>query len=400
MPRVLIAVHGMGVSPSEWAKPIVEKLNAVTRRYSAFAGQPPMFLLAKDADDESQQPSPDQVLVVPASYDETMSRQVKSFQRDASAILDLAKASSIALPQALVTVLQSLNSAGAEEKNFFWTHVVDVLLYRYFPLITKPVRLDVMRAVSKVLKRSDVDASVMAYSLGTAVAHDALSWLANGEISDFTDLRPPGVRFRHLFMISNVSRVLERSLDGDPDVYLSPVAPRSVRGDDAYLDEYFNFRHMLDPFTVPKRFEPQWAGTDFHAVERLLHIADFNVHAWEHYLDNPEVHIPILNALLGFKVITDDVALSAIESYKRSVSPCQVGLTFWTDETRKFIAALEANPSVPKLIELGARFLAATARARAMCASDTTSPVGIIAETVAKAAAQKLAAKKTTGTQG
>ena len=390
----------MGVSPSEWAKPIVDKLNAVTSRYSAFAGQPPMFLLARDADDESQQPSPDQVLVVPAGYDQTMSRQVKSFQRDANAILDLAKRSTIALPPALVSVLQTLNNAGAEEKNFFWTHVVDVLLYRYFPLITKPARLDVMGAVSKVLARSDVDASVMAYSLGTAVAHDALTWLSNGVIPDFAGLRPPGIRLRHLFMISNVSRVLERSLDGDTDVYLSPIAPRSVRGDDAYFDEYFNFRHMLDPFTVPKRFEPHWAGSDFHAVERLLHTADFNVHAWEHYLDNPEVHIPILNALLGFKVITDDVARSAIENYKVSPFPlCKAGLTFWTGETQKFNAALEANPSVPKLIELGARFFATAARAKGMCVGGAGPTAGTPTETVARAAST-VAAKKSARKRG
>lgn len=389
MPRVLILVHGMGVSHLGWAKPVADKLNAVAKRYSVFADQPPVFLLAKDADDESQHPSPDQVLVVPAGYDETMSDRVKSFQKDATAILDLAKAEKIALPPALVTLLESLDNAGGEEKNFFWTHVVDVLLYHFFPLVTKPVRIDVMASVAKVLQRTDVDVSVMAHSLGTAVAHDALTWLANGKIPGLDDLRPPGVRLRHLFMVANVSRVLEMSLKGDPDVFESPVCPRSVRGDDAYCDEYFNFKHMLDPFTVPKRFEPHWVGSDFHAVERLLHVGDFNTHAWEHYLDNPEVHIPILNALEGFKVITDDVAHSAIENYNVSPMPlCTPGLDFWLPETRSINSALEIDPTVSNLIALGARFLLAAARAKGMCDGGAASTAGLVPMSVAMAAAR------------
>jgi hypothetical protein len=236
----------------------------------------------------------------------------------------------------------------------------------------------------------------MAYSLGTSVAHDALSWLANGTHPEFGDLRPPGVRFRQLFMISNVSRVLEKAMQGDPDVYESPISPRSVRGDDAYFDEYFNFRHMLDPFTVPKRFEPQWTGSDFHPVERLLHVGDFNTHAWEHYLDNPEVHIPIFNALEGFKVITDDVAHSAIENYKVSPVPlCKAGLDFWTSETRKISAALEVDPSVPKLIELGAKFFATAAIAKQMCAGGVGPAIAAAAAPVAKVTAKKTTARGT-----
>jgi hypothetical protein len=124
------------------------------------------------------------------------------------------------------------------------------------------------------------------------------------------------------------------------------------------------------------------------------------VHAWEHYLDNPEVHIPILNALLGFRVITDDVARSAIANYKVSPFPlCKAGLTFWTSETQKFNAMLDANPSVPKLIELGARFLATAARAKGMCAGAPGPAANTAAGTVTSAAA-KVAAKKTARKQG
>jgi hypothetical protein len=382
----------MGTSKSGWAKSVTDKLNAVAKRYSAFDDLPQVFLLAEDADDDSQQPSPDQILVVPAGYDDTMRGQVETFDRDASAILALAKARKIVLPGALVELLGSLDDAGVEEKNFFWSHVVDVLLYHFFPLVTKPVRLDVMGAVSKVLARSNVEVSVMAHSLGTSAAHDALSWLANGVIPNFTNLRPPGTRLRHLFMVANVSRVLEQSLEGDPDVFDSPVCPRSVRGDDAYFDEYFNFKHMLDPFTVPKRFEPHWAGSDFHAIERLLHVGDFNTHAWDHYLDNPEVHIPILNALEGFKVISDEVAHSAVENYKVAPVPlCKPGLDFWTVATQKINSSLEADPSVPNLIALGAKYFATAEIAKRMCASDVAPALAVATSPVAKAAANAAA---------
>lgn len=368
MARILIAVHGMGVNKSDWSKGVAMKLNAVSRRYKAFEKSPDTFLLASGPDDTSMEPTPDQVLVIPAGYDAEMRARAEDFQRDTTRITEAAATAGITLPSELVSVLKWFSKAGETEKNFFWTHVVDVLIYHYFPLVTKQIRVVVMETMAKVLARPNVDVSIIGYSLGTAVAHDVLSNLGNGIVPGLGSLMPPGVRFVNVFMVANVSRVLEKTLTGDMDVYASCVCPISVRGDDAYCGDYYNFRHMLDPFTVPKRFEPQWVGNDYHPIDRLLHVGNFNVHDWDHYLDNPEVHIPILNSFFGFKVIDDDTAFAAIENYKVSPVPlCDKGLEFWIKETRKIAKKIEQRPTVPELLRTAAQFLAVAEVARAMC---------------------------------
>ncbi|MCU0627507.1 MAG: hypothetical protein MUF21_13630 [Gemmatimonadaceae bacterium] len=338
MPKVLALVHGMGVNGDGWARPVVAALNAAARRYEEFRDAPPIFLLARDANDTSVVPSPDQVLCVPCSYDAELRARVESFQRDVTAVLD---APGVTLPGDVRTVLGKLKTAGETEQNAFWTHVVDVLLYRYFALVTKQVRVAVMDSLAALLARPDVELSVMAHSLGTAVAHDALATMARGLVPELGALRPPGVRIANLFMVANVSRILEKALDGDQDVFESPVCPVSVRGDDAYLGAYVNLRHMLDPFPVPRRFEPQWAGRDFVAIDRLLHVSEFDVHGWTHYLANPEVHIPV---------------------------------------PRRVAKQLETKPTVAQLILGGVQYYAAVQAARKLCGVlDTAGPLGGIA---------------------
>lgn len=368
MARILILVHGMGVNAGDWSAGVVAKLNATAKRYAVFQGAPPLFVAARDADDETTTTSPDQVLVVPVGYDAVMRKQVDSFGRDIGAITALAGSEGIPISKDLKRVLDAFARAGETEQNFFWSHVVDVLLYRFFPLVTKPVRVTVMRGIARVLQRTNATVSIMGHSLGTSVVHDALQTLGSGMFPEFAGCRPPGVRFANIFMVANVSRVLEKSLDGDADVFNSCVCPVSVRGDDAFCDEFYNFRHMLDPFPLPKRFEPQWIGADFHAIERLLHVGDFNVHGWEHYLDNPEVHIPVINALMGERLVTDDVAAAAIANYKVAPTPlCARGMDFWVEETRKIQARLTDRQTVPELLLAAGRFFATVQLARAKC---------------------------------
>lgn len=368
MARILILVHGMGVNAGDWAAGVVGRLNATSKRYAVFQGVPPLFVAATDADDDTTTTSPDQVLVVPVGYDAVMRKHVHSFGRDIGAITSLAGTEGIPISKDLKKILDTFAKAGETEKNFFWSHVVDVLLYHFFPLVTKPVRVTVMRGIARVLQRTDATVSIMGHSLGTSVVHDSLQMLGSGMFQEFAGCRPPGIRFANIFMVANVSRVLEKSLDGDADVFNSCVCPVSVRGDDAFCDDFYNFRHMLDPFPLPKRFEPQWIGADFHAIERLLHVGDFNVHGWEHYLDNPEVHIPVINALMGDRLVTDDVAAAAIANYKVAPTPlCAKGMDFWVAETRKIHARLSDRQTVPELLLAAGRFFATVQLARAKC---------------------------------
>jgi hypothetical protein len=360
----------MGVDGPGWHVDIVKKLNVVAKRYPPFAGGPDVFLAAKNADDTSITPTIDQVLVVPAGYDDVFRGRVKAFQKDTQAIVEFAKANAIALPSSIIDVLEWFKTAGDEEKNFFWTHVVDVIMYRFFTLVAKPVRIAVMEAVAKVLERKNVDVSIMAHSLGTSVTHDAMSLLATIENDPrYAVLQPPGVRFVNAFMMANVSRELERHLDGDFDVYQSPWAPPSVRGSGAYPFTFYNFRHMMDPFPMPRRFTPPWAAaSDFVSFDRLLPISQFNVHDWSHYLDNPEVHVTVINALWGWDVITPEVSKPVIETYKVAPVPlCKPGMELWMAAHARIAAQLEGDPSIAQLIKAGAQFFAAVKAAEKLC---------------------------------
>src|SRR5207302_9274974 len=103
MPKILIVVHGMGVDKAGWAKPIVTQLNTVARRYDTFATGPDFFVLATGPDDITTPVRPDQVLVVPAGYDDEMRAQVEGYQENTQAVVTGASAVGILLPNELVT---------------------------------------------------------------------------------------------------------------------------------------------------------------------------------------------------------------------------------------------------------------------------------------------------------
>jgi len=47
-------------------------------------------------------------------------------------------------------------------------------------------------------------------------------------------------------------------------------------------------------------------------------IQDLNVHAFEHYLGHPDVHVPILRLLTGFpSLISDDEQAAAVAEWRR-----------------------------------------------------------------------------------
>jgi hypothetical protein len=242
MAHVLILVHGMGAHLEGWAEEIVEKLNTVARRYPAFRGPRPVFVLAADArDPRITATGPQQIVVVPAGYDQGFRDLLAEWDTDANALLRDRRGT---VPPALDASMRALQGASELERNFLWSHVVDVVLYKYFAEQTTQARLAVMETVARVLALPDTRVSVMAHSLGTAVSHDALSLLANGTFPEFSSIRPPGIRLANYIAVANVSRILEQKQPLDLDVYKSPVAPISVRGRDAYTERFLNFRHQ------------------------------------------------------------------------------------------------------------------------------------------------------------
>ena len=266
-------------------------------------------------------------------------------------------------------MIQWLSTASRLEKNYFWTHVVDVLLYRFFPLIRQQVRLHVMLEVAKSLelhmRSGPVDATVLGYSLGTAVAHDALAQLGTADLDHSAAFRADtGFKFENFVMVANVGKILE----SDIPVYNSVVQPIAITKPDGFCRHYLNFRNVFDPFPWPSPFRPQWGTADFESVDDLRHIHQFNTHALEHYLDHPAVHIRILHALFGPKLTASEIA-GAIAAYDPCplLTRCRGGVETFKTTVQSLLGELDLDTDPAKLASVGSRFLATAEEARIAC---------------------------------
>jgi hypothetical protein len=221
--------------------------------------------------------------------------------------------------QQFAALADLFTGAGELKENFFWTHVADVMMYFASPIVRRAV---IESVKAQLLERLQDDTiakwSVIAHSLGTAVAHDAVDdFIREYHVEkDQYWYTPPQL----LAMISNVSRVLQRR---NTSVYASHAAPH-ITGCKAFLTA----DHDYDPFTWPRPFRPSggvWdAARDPFAAFRyfdptgLNHVhlpedldpADLSSsplrflrsnspHDFSHYVANPRVHLPILAWLSG-----------------------------------------------------------------------------------------------------
>jgi hypothetical protein len=346
--RLVFLCHGMGQYPAGWSAPVRAKLNAVARRYDVFAGAPPL-----DA----------QLRVVEVSFDAAFDQYVDRVGADLAALTGFLKASNVRLAR----LTGWLQSATPSETAFFWTHAVDVVLYRYVPQIRNPVRVAVMEQIVSAINDAAaggelVEVSVLSHSLGTAVATGALHLLATTPFNG-SDAFMLGreLTVRNVFAVSNVSRVLQ----DDIDPYTSVVRHASAAPGPTYCTRYFTFRHALDPFCRVRPFSPpaSWGG-DYRPPDPVLrHLHDFNVHGFEHYLDHPAVHIPIINALFGAPVVTAKERVEALASYPPVAGPCLPQLVGLRNTLEGF-----ADPGdVEEMLVRAVQALALGKAARAAC---------------------------------
>lgn len=370
MPRVLFLVHGMGVNAENWSASVKSKLNEVALRYPGFRREYPTGDMT------------DLVEVAEITYDGCFSQYVNEWDESLTALeefVDLNEVHAGAPLDDFSKVIDWLkNDAHPTEKSFFWSHAVDVLLYRFFPLVTDEVRVTVLDQMAARLARPNVQGSVLAHSLGTKVALDCLNILgtvpfASGE----SFLASNGYFFDAVFTVANVSAILGRVRPGDPPLYQSIVhpltTPSSVVSAPGYCGGFFNYRHALDPFTAVKPFAPTNWGSDYvapaHEFDDLA--PDWNVHGFTHYLAHPAVHVPIINTMLARAnpLVSDAELANAIANYQPpALPPCQAVVQRFITRIQELSLKLRTTGGdIGTFIIAAAQFYAAIQEAKDAC---------------------------------
>ena len=254
---------------------------------------------------------------------------------------------------------------------FFATNVLDVLLYGFIETVRMEIIAEVANTIAQSLSKTPSPTySVIAHSLGTSVAHDALDVLysmpipyGNGLTAKLTT---GDAQINTLLMIANVSRVLEQKRPDSVnpwDVYQSVVkpGPPNTGGICFY---YYNALNQFDPIPKPWPFTidgtwPSSAVATSGALKNLdaTAVALQDIHALEFYLDNPEVHVPFFRSLTYPGAVSDTELklqddtfnstnskndLTAVRKY---LSGLDIGATpQWVDIV-KMIAAFRTAPT-------------------------------------------------------
>ncbi|KRB92538.1 hypothetical protein [Duganella sp. Root198D2] len=190
--------------------------------------------------------------------------------------------------------------------SFFQTHVLDVIMYRYLMPLTESVRRSIQSQVLGHLNSFPAyhlpRYSVIAHSLGAAVMYESF----HAMMTDPQGL-PLTFRPQNYFAVANVVRPL---WNRGGTCYPSEMGP-ALSDDEGLCYRFGNYSHALDPFTAFMPFDPPEEGwfsprapkaAVYHNVRLPVEdLHDFNVHSFEHYVDHPDVHVPMLRALTGFE---------------------------------------------------------------------------------------------------
>jgi len=298
--HVLFLVHGMGKHDQNWGSAVITKIEEVASSYRRF----------------SNGSLGESVAFEPLRYDHIFDQVLNRWHGNFTEIAD--SEASAQFPQNEISNL--LESMDEEERSFFWSHISDVLIYRFFPLWRDRVRMELIGEISgkvdhyRQLYGNNVKFSFLAHSLGTAVLHDSLHLLGSTEWEPgIANVKgPPHTRFQSVFKCANTGLILESG----NQVYQSIVRPRGSFDDPdkEYLNQYFNINHRYDPITVWRRFSPEGWGVNYREVT-LQHAREPNVHDINHFLDHPKLHIPLLRVIAGFRAVTPAEELAAVESY-------------------------------------------------------------------------------------
>ena len=308
--HVLFLVHGMGVYVDASGQPTTtwsEGVESLLREI--YEGYPSLVT-----------PFDDIFEVVSINYDTVFHDLVTRWQTESQTIAS----AGIEAAEVAMRLTDWLDGGAMLDDNFAWTHAGDVVMYRYFGLVRQRVKIRVANQIHDALLPNNNGAvtrwSVIAHSLGTAVAHDVLHALnattpndAGISILDAAVPKPNVIA-----MLANVSKTLENDVDVYDSVVVPPIA----------CNNYLSANNKFDPFVmedllIPKAFKPSghstWdaaiANAKFKDVE-IENIHEINTHSAANYLRNPAVHVPLLRTLCGSGSIPNSLEQNAIAAFE------------------------------------------------------------------------------------
>jgi hypothetical protein len=291
--HVLIFIHGMGVyvdndkPTANWGEGAFASLKDQYEKY------PSLSMKFEDVFEP-----------VYINYDTIFHNILQNWANEADQI----KSHGVDVAEIALRMVHWLDGVEETDNNFHWTHIGDVVLYRFFSLVRQWVKVSVAKQIHEALEETADGAvsrwSLIAHSLGTIVAHDALHALNASSPNEFgipiMDALVPKPSV--IAMIANVSKTLENNAD----VYDSAVYPPNA------CDRYLSANNIYDPFVMedlklPEAFDPAGSNANWDkaiAKKRFIDIRPenihmINVHSIDNYLVNPYVHIPLIQALCG-----------------------------------------------------------------------------------------------------
>ena len=256
---------------------------------------------------ESLQPPSSTIESHYIDYNELI-KDVRNFMKNAT--IDEMQARFPGSPS-LISKINELNAKFSQDDSFWFTHVLDVAIYRsiFADAIQARVGKQLVEAM-QAATNAKADVHIVCHSLGTAVGHDVLHKLytnslheENGKLLACAGLN----KIRSITMVANVCSL--PITEADP--YTSVVKP----GPSGICDYFISCRHVLDPFASAVKFKPDsiwqnvqegvFRNTVINRVERA------NVHDMDHYFNDPHLYIPFFMNLYPVAFKTTSAELKA-----------------------------------------------------------------------------------------
>ena len=281
----VLLVHGVGKQPAgSWWKLWELTLFDALRSYAPYLGR-------------SDQELAEDFRFWPCSYDDISDIYAKNWQ-------DLAKAihhADVVANPGMAAALAWVAGQDSSLQKVFYDDVLDVILWYGIPQARAAMQARVAEAIVKgfaAAARDGADVHLISHSLGTSVAHDAIVGLVAANL-----LSPARKRLSSVSALANTGRLLQAWADVDAHTDLTRYAPYTSvlrPGPRGMTSHYANFHHQIDPITWPLRFAPpDWAHDSYSDVMTVNFANPAHVHDADHYLANPQVHLPILRMITG-----------------------------------------------------------------------------------------------------